>query len=45
MATLNKVMLIGRLTDNPEPPRTLPASGTQVIAESRIASTISLPST
>ena len=24
MATLNKVMLIGRLTDNPEAPRTLP---------------------
>ena len=23
MAFLNKVMLIGRLTDNPEPPRTL----------------------
>jgi single-strand DNA-binding protein len=31
MATLNKVMLIGRLTDNPEPPRTLPNSGSQVI--------------
>lgn len=31
MATLNKVMLIGRLTDNPEEPRTLPNSGTRVI--------------
>src|SRR2546423_926289 len=31
MATLNKVMLIGRLTDNPEPPRTLPNSGSTVI--------------
>ncbi len=31
MAHLNKVMLIGRLTDNPEPPRTLPNSGTQVV--------------
>jgi len=30
MATLNKVMLIGRLTDNPEPPRTLPSGGTVV---------------
>lgn len=31
MATLNKVMLIGRLTKDPEPPRTLPNSGTQVV--------------
>ncbi|MDB5312091.1 MAG: single-stranded DNA-binding protein [Gemmataceae bacterium] len=31
MATLNKVMLIGRLTTNPEDPRTLPNSGTRVI--------------
>jgi len=31
MATLNKVMLIGRLTDNPEEPRTLPNSGTRVV--------------
>lgn len=31
MASLNKVMLIGRLTDNPEPPRTLPNSGTTVV--------------
>jgi single-strand DNA-binding protein len=31
MATLNKVMLIGRLTKNPEDPRTLPNSGTRVI--------------
>ena len=31
MATLNKVMLIGRLTKDPEPPRTLPNSGSQVI--------------
>ena len=31
MATLNKVMLIGRLTDNPEAPRTLPNSGSTVI--------------
>jgi single-strand DNA-binding protein len=31
MATLNKVMLIGRLTDNPEPPRTLPNSGSTVV--------------
>ena len=30
MATLNKVMLIGRLTDNPEAPRTLPSGGTVV---------------
>jgi single-strand DNA-binding protein len=30
MATLNKVMLIGRLTDNPEPPRSLPSGGTVV---------------
>jgi len=27
MATLNKVMLIGRLTDNPEPPRAMPSGG------------------
>jgi single-strand DNA-binding protein len=31
MATLNKVMLIGRLTDNPEEPRTLPNSGSRVV--------------
>ena len=31
MATLNKVMLIGRLTKDPEAPRTLPNSGTQVV--------------
>lgn len=31
MATLNKVMLIGRLTANPEEPRTLPNSGSRVI--------------
>src|SRR5438270_3895583 len=31
MATLNKVMMIGRLTDNPEPPRTLPNSGSTVV--------------
>jgi single-strand DNA-binding protein len=31
MAFLNKVMLIGRLTDNPEPPRTLPNSGSTVV--------------
>jgi len=31
MATLNRVMLIGRLTDNPEPPRTLPNSGSTVV--------------
>ncbi|HEV3383672.1 MAG TPA: single-stranded DNA-binding protein, partial [Gemmata sp.] len=31
MATLNKVMLIGRLTGNPEEPRTLPNSGSRVI--------------
>lgn len=31
MATLNKVMLIGRLTKDPEPPRTLPNSGSQVV--------------
>ena len=31
MASLNKVMLIGRLTDNPEPPRTLPNSGSTVV--------------
>lgn len=28
---VNKVILIGRLTDEPEPPRTLPSSGNQVI--------------
>lgn len=31
MAFLNKVMLIGRLTDNPDPPRTLPNSGSTVV--------------
>src|SRR5262245_17434031 len=31
MATLNKVMLIGRLTKDPEPPRTLPNSGSIVV--------------
>jgi single-strand DNA-binding protein len=31
MAFLNKVMMIGRLTDNPEPPRTLPNSGSTVV--------------
>jgi single-strand DNA-binding protein len=31
VATLNKVMLIGRLTDNPEPPRVLPNSGSTVV--------------
>jgi len=31
MASLNKVMLIGRLTDNPEPPRVLPNSGSTVV--------------
>jgi single-strand DNA-binding protein len=31
MATLNKVMLIGRVTKDPEPPRTLPNSGTTVV--------------
>ena len=31
MASLNKVMLIGRLTDNPEPPRTMPNSGATVV--------------
>lgn len=31
MAFLNKVMLIGRLTDNPEPPRTLPNTGSTVV--------------
>jgi single-strand DNA-binding protein len=31
MATLNKVMLIGRLTDDPEPARTLPNSGNKVV--------------
>jgi single-strand DNA-binding protein len=30
MATLNKVMLIGRLTDNPEPIRSLPSGGSVV---------------
>ena len=30
MATLNKVMLIGRLTRDPEPPRSLPSGGTVV---------------
>jgi single-strand DNA-binding protein len=31
MATLNKVMLIGRVTKDPEPPRTLPNSGSTVV--------------
>jgi len=31
MATLNKVMLIGRLTKDPEAPRTLPNSGSTVV--------------
>jgi single-strand DNA-binding protein len=31
MATFNKVMLMGRLTDNPEPPRTLPNTGSTVV--------------
>jgi single-strand DNA-binding protein len=31
MATFNKVILIGRLTDNPEPPRVLPNSGSTVV--------------
>lgn len=31
MATLNKVMLIGRLTTNPDEPRTLPTSQNRVI--------------
>ncbi len=31
MATLNKVMLIGRLTKDPEPPRVLPNSGSTVV--------------
>src|SRR5215212_11603110 len=31
MATLNRIMLIGRLTDNPEEPRTLPNSGSRVV--------------
>jgi len=31
MASLNRVTLIGRLTDNPEPPRTLPNSGNRVV--------------
>jgi single-strand DNA-binding protein len=30
MATLNKVMLIGRLTDSPEPVRSLPSGGSVV---------------
>lgn len=30
MATLNKVMLIGRLTRDPEPPRSMPSGGTVV---------------
>ena len=31
MATLNRCMFIGRLTDNPEPPRTMPNSGSTVV--------------
>ncbi len=31
MAFLNRVTLIGRLTDNPEPPRILPNSGSTVV--------------
>ncbi len=31
MASLNKVMLIGRLTKDPEPPRVLPNSGSTVV--------------
>lgn len=31
MATLNKLMLIGRLTADPEPPKVLPSSGSTVI--------------
>src|SRR5262245_29132954 len=31
MASLNKVMLIGRLTADPEPARTLPNSGNKVV--------------
>jgi single-strand DNA-binding protein len=31
MATLNKVMLIGRLTDDPEAPRVLPNTGNKVV--------------
>jgi len=31
MASYNKVILIGRLTDNPEPPRTLPNTGNRVV--------------
>jgi len=31
MAFLNKVMLIGRLIENPEPPRVLPNSGSTVV--------------
>lgn len=30
MASLNRVMLIGRLTDNPEPPRVIPSGSTVV---------------
>ena len=30
MASLNKIMLIGRLIDNPEAPRSLPSGGTVV---------------
>jgi len=31
MATFNKVMLIGRLTNNPDPPRVLPNSGSTLV--------------
>ena len=31
MASLNKVMLIGRLTKNPDDPRVLPNSGSTVV--------------
>jgi single-strand DNA-binding protein len=31
MASLNKVMLIGRLTDDPEPARTVPTTGNKVV--------------
>lgn len=31
MATLNRCIFIGRLTDNPEPPRTMPNSGSTVV--------------
>lgn len=31
MSTFNKVILMGRLTDNPEAPRTLPNSGSTVV--------------